>query len=59
LFGPELNGIFLLRIAILSMSIFALAQLVQRLDVAGSRPGSAGERQPGGWGRSRSRASSF
>lgn len=34
-FGAEFNDVFLLHIAILSMSIFALALLVPRLDVAG------------------------
>src|ERR687891_2395287 len=34
-FGAEFNDVFLLHIAILSMSIFALALLAPRLDVAG------------------------
>ena len=34
-FGSEFNDVFLLHIAILSMSIFALALLAPRLDVAG------------------------
>jgi hypothetical protein len=34
-FGAEFNDVFLLHIAILSMSIFALAVLAPRLDVAG------------------------
>jgi hypothetical protein len=46
-FGAELNDVFLLHIAIMSMSIFALALLAPRLDVAGIaariREGAAAE----------------
>jgi hypothetical protein len=51
LFGAEFNDVFLLHIAILSMSIFALALLAPRLDVAGIAARIRGG-GPGGSGRS-------